>query len=108
MKVFKISTVVQRLYCLGCLIVVACMPLYTAYYTTAFGEVCFSMGQFFALLSTFNPMGLIGAIINFIVYFNTELRQSKKAFIWVIASPILIVLCWVLAVSFFVHHSGGV
>ena len=108
MKLFKVGTILQLIYCFCCLLVVICMPLYTAFYTTTFGEICFRIGAILTLGSTFNPMGLIGTIINFIACFSSDLKKSKKILIWTIISPALIVLFWVLAVCFFVHHSGGV
>ncbi len=108
MKLFKVGTILQLIYCFCCLLVVICMPLYTAFYTTAFGKICFRIGEILTFVSTFNRMGLIGTIINFIKCFSTNLKISKKVLIWTIASPFLIVLFWVLAVCFFVHHSGGV
>ena len=108
MKLFKTGTILQLIYCFCCLLVVICMPLYTAFYTTTFGEICFRIGVILTLGSTFNPMALIGTIINFIACFSSDLKKSKKILIWTIISPALIVLFWVLAVCFFVHHSGGV
>ena len=110
MKLFKMGTILQLIYCFCCLLVVICMPLYTAFYTTTFGEICFRIGVILTLGSTFNPMALIGTIINFIACFSSDLKKSKKILIliWTIISPALIVLFWVLAVCFFVHHSGGV
>ena len=108
MKLFKVGTILQLIYCFCCLLVVICMPLYTAFYTTTFGEICFRIGEILTFVSTFNPMGLIGTIIIFIACFSSDLKKSKKILIWTIISPALIVLFWVLAVCFFVHHSGGV
>ncbi len=108
MKIFKVGTILQLLYCFLCLIVVICMPLYTAFYTTHFGEVCFKIGAVLTFVSTFNPIGLIGTIMNIVACCTSSLKKSKKVLTWVIVSPILIVLCWVVAVCFFVHHSGGV
>ena len=108
MKLFKVGTILQLIYCFCCLLVVICMPLYTAFYTTTFGEICFRIGEILTIVSTFNPMGLIGTIITFIAWFSSDLKKSKKILIWTIISPALIVLFWVLAVCFFVHHSGGV
>ena len=108
MKLFKAGTLQQIVYCFCCLIVVICMPLYTAFYMTAFGSLCFKIGAGLTLLSTFNPIGLIGTIMNFIGCFSTDLKKSKKHLIWTIVSPVVIVCSWVLAVLFFVHHSGGV
>jgi len=108
MKLFKVGTALQMIYCFCCLLVAICMPLYTAFYTTTFGKICFRIGEILTLVSTFNPMGLIGTIINFIACFSSDLKKSKKILIWTIISPALIVLFWLLAVCFFVHHSGGV
>ena len=108
MKLFKAGTILQLIYCLLCLIVIICMPLYTAFYTTQFGEVCFKIGAVLTFVSTFNPLGLIGTIMNIVSCCTSDLKKSKKALIWVIVSPVLIVLFWVVAVCFFVHHSGGV
>ena len=108
MKLFKEGTILQLIYCFCCLLVVICMPLYTAFYTTTFGEICFRIGASLTFVSTLNPMGLIGTIINFFACFSSDLKKSKKILIWTIISPALIVLFWVLAVCFFVHHSGGV
>ena len=44
MKVFKISTALQLLYCLACLVLALWMPLYSAYYTTDFGRICLKVG----------------------------------------------------------------
>ena len=108
MKLFKAGTILQLIYCLLCLIVIICMPLYTAFYPTQFGEFCFKIGAVLTFVSTFNPLGLIGTIMNIVAYCTSDLKKSKKALIWAIVSPVLIVLCWVVAVCFFVHHSGGV
>jgi len=108
MKLFKMGTILQLIYCFCCLLVVICMPLYTAFYPTTFGEICFRIGAILTFVSTFNPMGLIGTIIKFIACFSFDLKKSKKILIWTIISPALIVLFWVLAVCFFVRHSGGV
>ena len=108
MKLFKSGTILQLIYCSCCLLVVICMPLYTAFYTTTFGKICFRMGAILTFVSTFNPMGLIGTVCNFIACFFSDLKKSKKILIWTIISPAVIVLFWVLAVCFFVYHSGGV
>ena len=78
MKLFKVGTILQLIYCFCCLLVVICMPLYTAFYTTTFGEICFRIGAILTFVSTFNPMGLIGTIIKFIACFSTDLKKSKK------------------------------
>lgn len=108
LKLFKIGTILQLIYCFCCLVVVICMPLYTAFYNTSFGKICLGIGAILIMISTFNPMGLIETVINLIVCFTSGLKKSKKILIWTIASPALIALSWILAVSFFVKHSGGV
>jgi hypothetical protein len=84
------------------------MPIYTAFYTTDFGVFCFNVGAILTLVSTFNPIGLIGTIMNFVGCFSTDLKKSKKHLIWTVVSPIVVVCFRLLAVCFFVHHSGGV
>ena len=108
MKLFKAGTIQQIIYCACCLIVLICMPVYTAFYTTALGSFCFKVGAILTFVSTFNPIGLIGTIMNFIGCFSTNLKESKKHLIWTIASPIIVVCFWLLAVRCFVYHSGGV
>lgn len=108
MKLFKAGTIQQIIYCACCLIVLICMPVYTAFYTTALGSFCFKVGAILTLVSTFNPIGLIGTIMNFIGCFSTNLKESKKHLIWTIVSPIIVVCFWLLAVCCFVYHSGGV
>ena len=108
MKLFKAGTVLQIIYLFSCMIVVVCMPLYTAFYPTAFGLFCFRVGAVLTFVSTFNPMGLIGTVINIIACSTYNLKESKKHLVWTNVSPVLIILSWVLAVCFFVHHSGGV
>ena len=108
MKLFKAGTLLQLIYCVPCIIVIICMSLYTAFYTAQFGEFCLKIGAVLTVVSTFNPLGLIGTIMNIVSCCTSDLKKSKKALIWVIISPVLIVLCWVVAVCFFVYHSGGV
>ena len=108
MKLFKAGTIQQIIYCACCLIVVICMPIYTAFYATTFGSLCFNVGAILTFVSTFNPIGLIGTIMTFIGCFYTDLKQSKRCVIWTIVSPITVVCSWLLAVCFFVHHCGGV
>ncbi len=108
MKLFRIGTILQLIYCLLCLLVIVCMPLYTAFHPTDFAIICFKIGAFLTFISTLNPMGILGTIINFIACFSADSKRSRKVLIWTIASPILLALSWVLAVCCFVGHSGGV
>ena len=108
MKSFKAGTILQLIYVFCCLSVVICMSLYAAFYTTQFGEICFRIGEFLILVSSFNPIGLIGTIMNFVACFTAKPKKPKKALIWVFASPILVALSYLVAVWFFVYHSGGV
>lgn len=73
MKLFKAGTLQQTVYCFCCLIVVICMPVYTAFYTTAFGSLCFKVGAVLTLVSTFNPIGLIGTIMTFSTGYQSNL-----------------------------------
>ena len=108
MRLFKVGTLLQIIYLVCCTFVVVCMPLYSAFYTTTFGLICFKMGAVLTFVSTFNPVGLIVSILNIVACAKSNLKKSKKHLIWTIVSPVLIPLFWVLAVCFFVHHSGGV
>lgn len=110
-KAMKAATALQILYCIGCVIVLVCMPLYTALYPTAFGEVCFRIGGTLALLSAINPMGLICAIINGVGYYRnraalSDERKRNGIYVWVAAGPMLTTLLWYLSICSFVHHSG--
>ncbi len=103
MKLFKIGTILQIIYFACCLPVVICMPLYSAFYTTSFGLICFRIGAVLTFVSTVNPVGLIGSVLNIIAC-----AKSKKRLIWTIISPALIPISWITAVCCFVHYSGGV
>ena len=103
MKLFKFGTILQIIYFACCLLVVICMPLYSAFYTTSFGLICFRIGAVLTFLSTVNPIGLIGSVLNIIAC-----AKSKKHLIWTIISLALIPVSWITAVCFFVHYSGGV
>lgn len=108
MKTFKIATVLQIAYCVGCLIAVACLSLYDAFYPTAFSEICWKIGLPLTLISVLNPMGLVGSVITCVQYVSPTMKKSKKTLAWVIAAPILIVLLWLLAFSFLCYYTGGV
>lgn len=110
-KAMKVSTVLQVIYCIGCAIVLVCMPLYTAFYTTAFGKMCFRIGGTLALLSGINPIGIICAIINGVGYYRnrTEISDEKKKdriYIWVACGPILTSVLWYLSLCSYIYHSG--
>ena len=108
MKAFKISAVFQLLYCIGCLTTVISIFLYSSFYTTDFGAACFGISAVMNLLSTVIPTGLVATIVNYIAYFNSDLRKSKTALVWLIVAPIMIILSWLLSVSTFVLYTGGV
>ena len=108
MKVFKFSVAIQLMYCLGCVIVMICMPLFRAFYPTNFSKICLSIGVFFTVAATFNPLGVLCSVLNIILYFTTELNKSKKVLTWIILAPFLIIICWILAVCFHVYFTGGV
>lgn len=107
-RLFKIGAVFQIIYCLCCLIGAICMPLYSAFYTTTFGEICFKIGATITFISTFNPVGLIGIILSCIGFWGSELKKYAKYTIATIALPLFVPLSWIMAVCFFVHYSGGV
>ena len=75
MRLLKIGGILQIIYCVCCLIVVICMPLYIAFYATTFGEICFKIGAVFTLISTFNSIGLNGIVLSCIGCFNTDLKK---------------------------------
>jgi hypothetical protein len=105
---FKIATALQLIHCAACLTVIICMPLYGAFYTTVFGKICLTIGQILTVSSTLLPVGLVGTIISNIAYSYEGFKQSPKATLWVAASPLLILILWLAAVSFLVSYTGGV
>ena len=107
-RLFKIGAIFQIIYCLCCLIVVICMPLYRAFYTTTFGEICFKIGATITFISTFNPIGLIGIILSCIGFLGSELKKRAKYAIATIVLSLFVPISWFIAVCFFVHYSGGV
>ncbi len=112
-KTFNICGILQCLYYLGCIIVMICMPLYTAFYLSAFSELCVTIGAVMTMVSTFNPVGLLAWICILITFsFDHAVVRSKKIktamIIWLVLSPILQLLCWIGAVGSFVTHTGGV
>ena len=78
MRLFKVGTILQIIYLVCCTFVVVCMPLYSAFYTTTFGLICFKMGAVLTFVSTFNPVGLIGSILNIVACAMSNLKKSKK------------------------------
>lgn len=107
-RLFKIGAIFQIIYCLCCFIVVICMPLYSAFYTTTFGEICFKIGATITFILTFNPIGLIGIILSCIVFLGSELKKRAKYAIATIVLSLFVPISWIIAVCFFVHCSGGV
>ena len=108
MKMFKIATAVQLLYCLGCLVAVSCLSLYGAFYPAAFTAIAWKIGLFLTFLSVLNPMGLIGSVVNCIQYGSSSMKKSQKALAWVIAAPMIITMLWLLAFSFLCYYTSGV
>lgn len=113
-KAMKISFALQLLYCIGCGIVLVCMPLYTLFYPTAFSGICFKVGATMTFVSALKPVGIVCGIINIVSYIserqmaNNDQQIKKMSLVWVIMGPILTTLCWLLAILSFVFHSGGV
>ena len=108
MKLFKAGTVLQMIYLCSCLIVVACMPLYRAFYETTFGLLCLRIGGLLLFISTFNPMGLVGTVMNVVACFVYKQEVSVKHVVWSVIAPVLLILSWLLAACFLVLCSGGV
>ena len=108
MKLYKAGFILQMIYCGCCLPVAICMPLYTMFYGTDFGEFCFRAGALLTVVSMLNPIGLAGTVMNMIGCYSTDLKKSKRYYIWTGISPVVMICSWLLAVCFFVHHSGGV
>jgi hypothetical protein len=90
------------------------MPLYSAFYQTEFGMVCFRIGAVMTLISFLNPMGLICAVVNLTLYLTMKCTETVgkqegwKMLTTVIVGLVLTVLCWYLAIVSFVYYSGGV
>ncbi len=89
------------------------MPLYTAFYPSAFSEICVKIGSVMTVASTFNPIGLLAWICILITFsFDHTVVRSKKTktamIIWLVLSPILHFLCWIGAAGSFITHTGGV
>ena len=108
MKIFKYTTVLALLHCVLCWIATICLLLYRACYTTAFSAVCLKIGEFFLLLTAWNPIALIAAIINIFICFLTEQKVSKKTKAWAIISPFLVMISWALPIFLLVLFTGGV
>lgn len=104
MKLLKIGTTLQMIYCGICLISIVCMLLYAGFSATAFGEGCMKVGTIIVYTLHFNLLGVIGSVMNFIGCYSTELKRQKKYFVWTIVSPVLVIFCNRLAmiVSFVV------
>lgn len=108
MKLFKASVILQSIYCLGCVIAIAFLLLFRAFYATEVGNFFFKISEFFAITSALNPIGLVGSILGWIAFFTSNLKKSKKALAWIILSPLLVTALWFIEISLFVHLTGGV
>ena len=106
MKLFKAGTVLQMIYMCGCLVVVACMPLYRVFYETTFGLLCLRIGGLLLAVSTINPMGLLGTIMNIIACIAYKQEVSGKYVVRTVIAPVLLICSWLLAVCFFVKYTG--
>lgn len=108
MKTFKITAAIQIIYCILCLIAIISMSTYSFYYNTDFGKISFKIGEIFTFLSVFNPLGIIGSIMNCVVCFSSNLRKFKKNLLWAIITSIFVSLLWIATIVTFVSCSGGV
>ena len=104
MKKVNTGMILQTVYCLFCLLIVIVMILYSMFYATPFGRFCLKSGEILTLLSTLFPFGWIGTVIDL----RSNSNKTKRVRIRSILSAVLMVLCWGLAICFFVHFSGGV
>lgn len=108
MKNFKAGAIIQIVYFLICLIVIICMPIYGVFHDTSLGDIIFRIGDIFFLVATFIPIGLVGTAINIWGSGTSDLKKSKKALVWMIASPIILFISWYLALGSFIYYTGGV
>lgn len=108
MKTFKVGAIIQIIYFLICLIVIICMPIYGVFHDTSLGDIIFRIGDIFFLVATFIPIGLVGTAINIWGSGALDLKKSKKALVWMIASPIILFMSWYLALGSFIYYTGGV
>ena len=112
-KTFNVCAILQCLYYLGCIAVMICMPFCTVFYPSVLSEICVYIGAILTAASTFNPIGLLCFICMLITYCidNYLIKDKKtriKMIVWLVISPLLHIVCWILAVVSFVHHTGGV
>ena len=108
MKTYRNATALQIIYCSGCFAAIVCLWLYTAFYPSEFGSLCFIAGALLTLLSVFNPMGIIASIVNCVVCFSACFPKSKRSLIGVITGPLFAILAWIVTVSSFISLGGGV
>lgn len=108
MKLFKASVILQIIYCISCVIAIAFLLLFRAFYDTEVGDFCYNIGTIFTIITLFTPLGLIGTILNWIAFFTSEMKNSKKALVWLILSPILIAMSWIISCTLLVELTGGV
>lgn len=97
MKLLKIGTTLQMIYCGLCFVSIVCMLLYAGFPATTFGASCMRAGTIIVFTLRFNLLGLIGTIMNFIGCCSTELKRQKKYFTWTIVSPVVVIFCNMLA-----------
>ena len=112
-RTFNVCAILQCLYFLGCLSVIICMPLYSILYPSVLSEICVYIGAILTAVSTFNPIGLFCFVYMLITYcIDKFLIKDKKTRIkmvaWLVISPLLNIICWILAVESFVGYTGGV
>lgn len=109
-RAVRISSILLALYLAGCMFSALCMNLYTAFYPAPFSGICFKAGAMLFFLSTFNPTGIVCAIVNLVsgAEHSKDGVLSLPVRIWIYSGPALVVLGWLLCTAAFVHHSGGV
>ena len=60
------------------------------------------------MFSIVAPIGFFATVINYVLYFCTDAKRSKAARLWIIVTPILLVLSWFVAFGQFGYYGAGV
>ena len=112
-KTFNICAILQCLYCLGCIIGMIGWHFYCAFYPSEFAELCFRIGITMNIYSSLSPVGLISWMLILVVFCGgRSLVENKRIktcmIVWLAASFVITVLCWLGAVKTFMIQVSGV
>lgn len=102
-KLFNAFTLVQLVYCTGAVIALAFLGLEKADITNFLSSVSIALALICCI-----PWGLYGTVFNIVVLCITDIKKSKRAVIWTVAAPILVVLCWLVAAGVLGYWGQGV